>query len=264
MNLSQLMQFEDFSDYGIWWYGKDLDEIYMDDNGLLKETVEISKGAKLNSRIYLVMSNLDGDKDSYYCRYRFAVKLIEKVGDNLYKWERVPIKLDEYAGRIVFSQNNKFSFYNGSSQAEKMLVAEIWRKEQNRKVLPFSGYESVELSFDELKEIAQNGYLDYKKPLSSVYGIYMVIDGNTGKQYIGSAYGPEGIWGRWNSYAVTYHGNNTEFKKLYETEGEKYFKKFKYIILQTLPRRMSDTEIIGIEAMYKNRFLTKEFGLNDN
>ena len=92
----------------------------------------------------------------------------------------------------------------------------------------------------------------------------MIIDGNTGKLYVGSAYGGDGIWGRWASYAATCHGGNYELQKLYDQYGEEYFYKFKYIILQILPMRMSDKEVIEMESKYKNRYLTREFGLNDN
>ena len=105
---------------------------------------------------------------------------------------------------------------------------------------------------------------DYYNALSVVKGIYMIIDGNTGKLYIGSAYGSDGIWGRWSSYAATCHGGNYELQKLYDENGEEYFYKFKYIILQILPMRMSDKEVIEMESKYKNRYLTREFGLNDN
>ncbi|WP_051233880.1 GIY-YIG nuclease family protein [Butyrivibrio sp. NC3005] len=110
----------------------------------------------------------------------------------------------------------------------------------------------------------ENHYPDYYKPLSCVKGIYMIIDGNTGKQYVGSAYGTEGIWGRWNTYALTCHGDDEELLKLYEANGEKYFDKYKFIILQILPMKISNKDVIDRETAYKKRFLTKDFGLNNN
>ena len=92
----------------------------------------------------------------------------------------------------------------------------------------------------------------------------MIIDGNTGKQYIGSAYGKNGLYGRWEEYINTYHGNNEEFIELFNKNGIEYFEKFKFIILQILPLKMSDREIVDIETKYKNKFLTKVFGLNKN
>ena len=92
----------------------------------------------------------------------------------------------------------------------------------------------------------------------------MIVDGNTGRLYVGSAYGEEGIWGRWKSYVNTFNGDNSRLKELYKKNGEKYFHKFKYLILQILATKISDKEVIEIEAKYKKRFLTREFGLNAN
>ena len=51
----------------------------------------------------------------------------------------------------------------------------------------------------------------------------MIIDGNTGKQYIGSAYEEnESLWSRWKSYANTCHGNNIKLMELYDKNGEEY------------------------------------------
>ena len=50
----------------------------------------------------------------------------------------------------------------------------------------------------------------------------------------------------------------------YNEFGDGYFYKFKYIILQILPKKISDKEVVDIEAQYKTRYLTREFGWNDN
>ncbi len=128
--------------------------------------------------------------------------------------------------------------------AECAVSDKIWGKKEERTVVPFNNYDEVELSFTELREIIDGHYYDYYDALSVVKGIYMIIDGNTGKLYVGSAYGGDGIWGRWSSYAATCHGGNYELQKLYDQYGEEYFYKFKYIILQILPMRMSDKEVI--------------------
>jgi hypothetical protein len=62
----------------------------------------------------------------------------------------------------------------------------------------------------------------------------------------------------------SFHGDNCRLKELYDKNGEEYFHKFKYMILQIFPIRTTDREIIAKEAQYKKRFLTKEFGLNAN
>lgn len=261
LNLEQLLKLEDIDDYYILWYGADCADDYMDNSGLLNDTVEMSKGKPKNdNQIYIFLSGIDKKT----CRYRFAGKLHATRDDSVFTFERVPIGLDEYAGRLILKRERGFSLYNSSSTGKDFIVEEIWGREEHRTVSQFTDYDSVELSFNELQEVINGHYSDYYKALSSVKGIYMIVDGNTGQLYVGSAYGPDGIWGRWNSYACTYHGGNIKLIKLFEKNGEQYFQKFKYLILQIFPIKSSDKEIIKIEEKYKKRFLTKEFGLNGN
>ncbi len=260
MTLDQLLSLEGIKDYNVWWYGAYIYDEYMNDDGLLKPTLELKKGKPTKERVYIIMSGEDGKT----CRYRFAIKLIETDEKGIYKWERFPLELDQYSGRMVFHRESGFSFYNSAATGVDFILEEIWSKVTNRTVVPFTTYDDVELSFAELKEMVENHYSDYYKALSCVKGIYMIVDGNTGKLYVGSAYGADGIWGRWSSYAATFHGGNDELVKLYEEHGEAYFFKFKYIILQILPMKMADKEVIERESAYKKRYLTREYGLNNN
>jgi len=261
MNLDQLLSLEGIKDYNIFWFGTDIADSYMNDDGPIVDTLELSKSRpRSEDTIYIIMSGIN----KYKCRYRFAAKMIKTESEKTFRWERVPIKLDEYAGRMIFYRERGFSFYNNDVTGPDFIVEEIWGKKEDRTVVPFNNYDEVELSFKELREMIDGHYYDYYNALSVIKGIYMIIDGNTGKLYIGSAYGGDGIWGRWSSYAATCHGGNYELQKLYDENGEEYFYKFKYIILQILPMRMSDKEVIEMESKYKNRYLTREFGLNDN
>lgn len=260
MNLNQILSLEGIRDYNIFWFGADIAAEYLNDDGPIVETLEVSRSKpRSEDTVYIIMSGIN----KYKCRYRFASKL-KHIEGNTYSWERIPIQLDEYAGRMVFYREKGFSFYNNSVTGTDFKLERLWIEKEERSLEAFSTYDEVELSFEQLREIIEGRYDDYYRALSVVKGIYMIIDGNTGKQYIGSAYSDEGIWGRWKTYAETYHGGNLELIKLYKNENEKYFYKFKYIILQILPMRMSDKEVIEMESKYKNRFLTREFGLNAN
>ena len=263
MNLDELLKFDGLTNYQICWYGMDIAEFYIAEEGLINQYASFkSKNPDLN-RIYIILYGIDGKRS----KYMFAIKFIEKIpelidGNVCFKWERVPLKLDEYSGRLVLRKDTKYSFYNNSGEA--FIVDEIYPPKLNRKVPYFKSYDEVELSYKELKEVMDNCYDDYYRHLSCVKGIYMIIDGNTGKQYIGSASGREGIYGRWNDYANNYHGNNKELRELFDVNGPEYFEKFKYIILQILPLKISTKEIEKIETRYKNRYLTRLCGLNDN
>lgn len=263
MNLDQMLSLEGIRDYNIFWFGTDIASDYMNDEGPIVDTLQLSKSKpRSEDTVYIIMSGIN----KYRCRYRFASKLT-LVEENTYSWKRIPIQLDEYASRMVFYRPSGFSFYNNDVTGVDFKLERIWEKDDARSMSRFNTYDDVELSFEELHEMVEGHYDDYHSALSSVKGIYMIIDGNTGKQYIGSAYSEEGIWGRWASYSATYHGGNLELIKLYEEhekDYEDYFKKFKYIILQILPMRMSDKEVIEMESKYKKRFLTREFGMNAN
>ena len=74
----------------------------------------------------------------------------------------------------------------------------------------FPGFDDVILEYIELKKIVDNkdAHREWHRMLSSVAGIYLILDTSTGLQYVGSASGKEGILGRWKQYAKDGHGSN--------------------------------------------------------
>ena len=142
-------------------------------------------------------------------------------------------------------------------------VSAIYPKENKRIVKQFNGYENIYLSFEELKEIIDNGYQDYVITLKAINAIYMIIDKTTGKQYIGSSYGEDGLYGRWRSYIQTGDGGNLMLKELKEKDKEHYVN-YNFMILKTLPIKMNPKEIQNIESDYKEKYLTRKYGLNKN
>ena len=72
MNLDQLLKLENIKDYYILWYGADIADKYMNDEGMVSDTVELNKGKPGNKeRVYIFLSGIDKKT----CRYRFAGKL---------------------------------------------------------------------------------------------------------------------------------------------------------------------------------------------
>ncbi len=129
----------------------------------------------------------------------------------------------------------------------------------------FPGLLDFVLDYDELKRLIDNPEAnhDWKHHLSAVNGIYLILDTQTGMQYIGSANGKEGIWQRWGEYAASKHGGNKELIASLETDPN-YQRHFRYSILQTLPSNITKTEIDKIESLYKKKFGSKAHGLNRN
>lgn len=127
----------------------------------------------------------------------------------------------------------------------------------------FSDYSDFILDFIELKEIITKQYSDWKKMLSVVKGIYLISDTKSGKLYVGSAYGEEGIWGRWDKYVKTNgHGGNKTLIELISKDSN-YALNFQFSILMILPRTCTKDEAIKKEWLFKNKLGTNSFGLNN-
>lgn len=134
-----------------------------------------------------------------------------------------------------------------------------------RLLQPFDDYLEFSLTYQQLIDLFSNeaAHRDWKSPLEAVAGIYLILAETTGHQYVGSAYGASGVWGRWTSYATTGHGNNKKLVKLLEDDPN-YPHRFRFSLLQILPKSMTKEEVIARESLYKRKLGTKATGLNSN
>jgi len=82
----------------------------------------------------------------------------------------------------------------------------------------FTGYNDVLLNYRQLKSIFDKQIADWKNRLDCCNCIYLIQDKNNGKQYVGSTYGKEGIWGCWREYAETGHGNDVQLMEKLEED----------------------------------------------
>ena len=130
---------------------------------------------------------------------------------------------------------------------------------------PFRDYLEFCLTFDELKHLYhhQNANSEWRSRLSAVAGVYLVLASTTGAQYVGSAYGAEGIWGRWSQYAKNGHGGNALLQELVQKD-EAYPRAFSFSILQILPRTFTWAEVWNWEKRYKIKLGSRATGLNGN
>ena len=145
---------------------------------------------------------------------------------------------------------------------EKMSVAEVLRDRYSGERFP--GYENINHSFSILSPIFEQENPDWKSALENIKGIYAISDPSNGKHYIGSAYGEQGIWSRWNCYIGTGHGDTDELTKLIKTKGSTYADNFKLALLEYRSMKTEDRVIIDRETYWKNVFQSREFGYNKN
>lgn len=94
-------------------------------------------------------------------------------------------------------------------------------------------------------------------PLSSARGVYLLTCPRTKEQYVGSAYGKDGFWGRWQAYIVTGHGGNVGLKSRDPSN-------YQVSILEVAGSGATAEEIIGLEQLWKAKLQSRDMGLNRN
>ncbi|MCR5020857.1 GIY-YIG nuclease family protein [Ruminococcus sp.] len=182
------------------------------------------------------------------------------TGDGaIYELTRLDI-LKEYEGKLTIDWGPSTRKWDQKGTTEKPVISIM---PDQKKV--FMGYDEVLLSYDQLKEIVDNKeiYEAWHIALKSVNAIYLIVDTETGKQYVGSAYGEDGLFGRWCCYVNSHHGNNKKMKELICNYPERYHA-FQFSILQILPKTIITEDVVKIENKWKARLLSKKFGMNDN
>ena len=184
---------------------------------------------------------------------RISVDLFE------YQMQEVLQQFDDLKERVIIKWSNAISWHQWIKN--KMEVIEI---HPGLHYQQFTDYFDFILNFDELREIITNQYRDWKRMLSATKGVYLINDTKTGKLYVGSAYGDDGIWGRWSNYSSTNgHGNNKTLKELLKNDPI-HGSHFQFSILMLLPSTVTADEAIKKEALFKKKLGTNSFGLNNN
>ena len=146
----------------------------------------------------------------------------------------------------------------------EMPVVRIDRGLTENNIPVFKSFEDVVLGYNQLKRIFETNNAEWKSKLESCNGIYLILDKKCGKQYVGSTYNRDGIWGRWKQYAETGHGGDKDLKPLLSDDSNYAAKYFQWCILETLPLKILDEHAIDRESLYKRKFGTREFGYNNN
>ena len=132
-------------------------------------------------------------------------------------------------------------------------------------VKEFPGFLDFILRFDELKIMIENptANREWHRMLGSVAGVYLILDTQSGRQYIGSAYGDGGIIARWSHYARTGHGGNAQLKTLL-SERTNAQSDLQFSVLQTFSPSLTAREVIAYERLHKEKLGTRAHGLNSN
>lgn len=190
---------------------------------------------------------------------------------------RSKINLDQYkhnlkaeheyhdiAGRLVvtFKRPGRKAYLRAEKWVQDILVSEMYPRRYS--IGEFPGFKAINLSHSQLKLVVNESLESWRIALSHVAGIYLISDTKTGKLYVGSASGEQGIWGRWSDYVANGHGGNIELHELLKQNSSDFVHNFRYSILEISDVLTNHEDILQRERHWKDILLTRSYGLNAN
>ncbi len=216
---------------------------------------------------YILSFWYEGKVAEFIGAYRLGLPTIDKVQDSktgklrdryfFHQMDEIDF-LSEFKNRLIIKWTNPSANYGRWIDDEKFEVYSIKLKSDNNIGKLPKNYFEINLNFRELQRlfdysIDNSEWHDY---LTNRSGVYLILDKSDGQQYIGSAYGVQGFWGRWQDYATTGDGGNKGLKN-------KDFNNFQFSILFETLNTIDKEKIIDIESKFKNNLGTRN-SLNNN
>jgi hypothetical protein len=156
-------------------------------------------------------------------------------------------RLAHYRGLLVINWGDGYRKWIQRAIRRDKLVLEI-RKEIGDP--PFPGFTEFRWDIDELVSVPPS----WQALLKCVKGVYLLVCKKTGASYVGSAKGEESFWGRFSDYAKNGHGGNVELKARGKAP-------YQVTVLEVVN---FDHDIARIEEAWKQKLLSRKFGLNKN
>lgn len=93
--------------------------------------------------------------------------------------------------------------------------------------------------------------------LRAARGVYLLTSAKTREQYVGSATGDAGFFGRWQNYAQDGHGGNIGLKSSEPSD-------YQVSILEVSGSAATQEDIVAVEQLWKRKLQSRAMGLNKN
>jgi hypothetical protein len=166
--------------------------------------------------------------------------------------------------KLLLKRPSRAKAVNFEKHYERFVVSEILPEPYTGEA--FCGYDQIDIGFPMLEQVIRRQRPDWRTALENAKGVYLITDTNTGKRYVGSAYGATGIWSRWECYVGTGHGYNDELTRLISEFGQDYARRFfRFALLEYMPMKVDDDVVIGRESYWKEVLLSRgKYGYNKN
>lgn len=175
---------------------------------------------------------------------------VEAAGScDLYRLTLLPT-LGDYAGRLWIDWGKGYRAWIQRGDRVAKPVVELRRSFSED---AFPGFASLVLNLAQVDTIPAS----WMAALSATRGIYLLTCPRTREQYVGMASGAGGFLARWREYFATGHGGNVGLKAAGPSD-------YRVSILETIGSTTPDSELLALEARWKDKLQSREMGLNRN
>ena len=181
-----------------------------------------------------------------------------------YDLERLP-SCEEWVGRLYLTSRymERNSYPNGETLAEDLSVSELLPERLS--ISDFPGFKAVNLTKAQLDIVVRQKSAAWQAALSSVKGIYVITDTETGRLYVGKASGADGIWGRWCAYAANGHGGNVALRQEFGIDAtEERRHSLRFAVLEIADLSSTEDDINKRESHWKSVLISRDHGYNRN
>ena len=118
----------------------------------------------------------------------------------------------------------------------------------------FPGFSRFDCSLHEIDTLPAT----WLEALRTSRGVYLLVDRETGAQYVGSASGEDGFIGRWRGYANG-HGGNAAMRDLAYGPD-----RYRVWVLETVGSSATYQDVCDLESLWKEKLGSRAKGLNRN
>ena len=175
---------------------------------------------------------------------------VDKAGSCYIYDTSLETRLSDYIGRLVIDWGLSERAWIQRADKQNKQIVELRTEFQEP---AFPGFLNFIEPLSKLNKLPKN----WKAVLQSSRGIYLLTCPKTKEQYVGSATGEEGFWGRWQDYVQTGHGGDIALKSRNPSD-------YQVSILEVAGTSSTKENILEMESRWKLKLQSREMGLNRN
>jgi GIY-YIG catalytic domain len=241
-------------------------ELWRDDRQqfeLYQSTQTIKNQAKLNAIYWASFVGTLSDETMFVGLYRVKGRRpleqdipmphmdgIERAGSCDWYDLQLEQALSDMIGRLVIDWGPGDRAWIQRADQQNKPILELRRE---FKEPDFPGFLTFIKSLSELDKLPKT----WITALQASKGVYLLTCPKTKEQYVGSATGEEGFWGRWQDYVRTGHGGNVALKSRNPSD-------YQVSILEVAGTASTADDVLSMERQWKSKLQSQEMGLNRN